>query len=75
MIYGEQTVSSGLASVIFANMPVAVLIASLLLLKEKTCRLQILGLVLAIASLTVVLRSEGDQPLPLAGRPDPCSPY
>ncbi|MGL9773862.1 MAG: DMT family transporter [Sodalis sp. (in: enterobacteria)] len=61
MIYGEQTVSSGLALVIFANMPVAVLIASLLLLKEKTCRLQILGLVLAIASLTVVLLSEAKE--------------
>lgn len=51
MIYGEQTVSSGQASVIFANMPVVVLGASLLLLKEKTCKLQLLGLLLAIASL------------------------
>lgn len=61
MIYGEQTVNSGLASVIFANMPVAVLIASLLLLKEKTCKLQILGLLLAITSLIVVLISEAKE--------------
>lgn len=61
MIDGEQTVSSGLASVIFANMPVAVLIASLLLLNEKTCRLQILGLLLAIASLAAVLLSEAKE--------------
>ncbi|AHF77505.1 Putative drug/metabolite exporter family transporter [Sodalis praecaptivus] len=61
MIYGEQTVSSGLASVIFANMPVVVLGASLLLLKEKTCKLQLLGLLLAIASLAVVLISEAKE--------------
>ncbi len=30
MIYGETYVSSGLASIIFANMPVAVLIASVI---------------------------------------------
>jgi putative membrane protein PagO len=36
MIYGETYVSSGLASIIFANMPVAVLIASALFLNEKT---------------------------------------
>lgn len=61
MIYGEQTVSSGLASVIFANMPVVVLGASLLLLKEKTCKLQLLGLLLAIASLAVVLISDAKE--------------
>lgn len=36
MIYGETYVSSGLAATIFANMPVAVLIASVLFLNEKT---------------------------------------
>ena len=36
MIYGETYVSSGLASIIFANKHVAVLIAKSLFLKEKT---------------------------------------
>lgn len=36
MIYGETYVSSGLAAIIFANMPVAVLIASVMFLNEKT---------------------------------------
>ncbi|EHK3875700.1 DMT family transporter [Salmonella enterica] len=35
MIYGETYVNSGLAAIIFANMPVAVLIASVLFLNEK----------------------------------------
>lgn len=35
MIYGETYVSSGLAATLFANMPVAVLIASVLFLNEK----------------------------------------
>lgn len=36
MIYGETYVNSGLAAIIFANMPVAVLIASVLFLNEKS---------------------------------------
>lgn len=58
MIYGEQWVSSGLASVIFANMPVAVLVVSMLLLKEKTNGIQLLGLVVAVCSLAAILLHE-----------------
>ena len=58
MIYGERWVSSGLASVIFAMMPVAVLCASVLLLGEKTNTLQILGLTLALVALVCVLLHE-----------------
>lgn len=58
MIYGETYVSSGLASVIFANMPVVVLIASIWLLNERTSPLQIIGLIIAIVSLTGILLEE-----------------
>lgn len=58
MIYGETYVSSGLASIIFANMPVAVLIASVVVLNEKTSSMQIGGLTIAIVSLTGILLQE-----------------
>jgi len=60
MIYGETYVSSGLASIIFANMPVAVLIASILLLKDKTNLMQIVGLLIAVASLAGILQEESN---------------
>ena len=58
MIYGELWVSSGLASVIFAMMPVAVLCASILLLREKTNSVQLLGLTIALVALVTVLLRE-----------------
>ena len=58
MIYGETYVSSGLASIIFANMPVAVLIASVLFLKEKTNPTQIAGLTIALVALAGILLEE-----------------
>lgn len=58
MIYGESYVSSGLASIIFANMPVAVLIASVLFLNEKINAMQIAGLTIAIISLAGILLEE-----------------
>ena len=58
MIYGELWVSSGLASVIFAMMPVAVLCASILLLREKTNTVQLLGLTIALVALVTVLLHE-----------------
>ena len=58
MIYGELWVSSGLASVIFAMMPVAVLCASILLLREKTNSVQLLGLTIALVALVTVLLHE-----------------
>lgn len=58
MIYGETYVSSGLASIIFANMPVAVLIASALFLNEKTNSMQVAGLTIAIVALAGILIEE-----------------
>lgn len=58
MIYGETYVSSGLASIIFANMPVAVLIASMLSLNERTNAMQLSGLTIAIAALIGILLEE-----------------
>lgn len=58
MIYGETYVSSGLASIIFANMPVAVLIASVLFLNEKANAMQIIGLTVAIVALAGILLEE-----------------
>lgn len=58
MIYGEKFVSSGLAAIIFANMPVAVLIASIFFLKEKTNIYQIIGLTIALAALAGILLNE-----------------
>lgn len=58
MIYGETYVSSGLASIIFANMPVAVLLASILFLNEKTNVMQLVGLTIAIAALAGILLTE-----------------
>ncbi len=58
MIYGETYVSSGLASIIFSNMPVAVLIASVLFLNEKTNSMQIAGLTIAIVALAGILLEE-----------------
>lgn len=58
MIYGEYYVSSALASIIFANMPIAVLITSILLLNEKVRLIQLLGLLIGVVSLSVILWQE-----------------
>jgi putative membrane protein PagO len=58
MIYGETYVDSGLASLIFSGMPAAVLIASILFLKEKTSPVQIAGLTVAMGALAGILFEE-----------------
>lgn len=58
MIYGEAYVSSGLAAIIFANMPVAVLVVSVFILNEKTNLMQMTGLTVAIVALASILLSE-----------------
>lgn len=58
MIYGEQYVSSALASIIFSFMPVAVLITSLFILNEKVGILQITGLAVATGALISILLGE-----------------
>ncbi|MEJ2766829.1 DMT family transporter [Photobacterium sp. MCCC 1A19761] len=58
MIYGEQFISSGLASIIFANMPVAVMLMSGLFLGLQLARHQVFGLLTAVISLCLILGSE-----------------
>ncbi|MNG54810.1 putative inner membrane transporter YedA [compost metagenome] len=58
MIYGETYIDSGLASLIFSGMPVAVLIASVLFLNEKNHPLQLAGLAVAMAALAGILFEE-----------------
>ncbi len=55
MIYGERSVNSALAAIIFANMPIAVLVISFLLLGERISFLQLLGLILGVGSLSSIL--------------------
>lgn len=61
MIYGERYVSSGLASIIFANMPVAVLIVSIILLKERISSTQLIGLTMGVISLSAILWLESNE--------------
>ncbi|MFA0251004.1 DMT family transporter [Vibrio sp. 10N.261.45.A4] len=58
MIYGEQYISSGLASIIFANMPVAVMLMSGLFLGLRLAKHQIFGLATAVVSLCLILGNE-----------------
>lgn len=58
MIYGETYVSSGLSAIIFTSMAVAVLIASVFFLNEKTKLMQVTGLAIAIAALTEIFLEE-----------------
>lgn len=58
MIFGEQYISSGLAAIIFANMPVAVMVASMVLLKLRLSRHQLTGLAVAVLSLCLILIRE-----------------
>ncbi|MGF1682287.1 DMT family transporter [Photobacterium minamisatsumaniensis] len=58
MIFGEQYISSGLAAVIFANMPIAVLTVSSIFLGLKLAKHQLLGLLVAVMSLSVILVNE-----------------
>lgn len=58
MIYGEQYISSGLASIIFANMPIAVMLTSGLFLGLRLEKHQLFGLVLAVISLCLILSNE-----------------
>lgn len=58
MIFGEQYISSGLASIIFANMPVAVLIFSVLLQRHKVAMYQLAGLVIALVSLVTIIGNQ-----------------
>ena len=58
MIFGEQYISSGLASIIFANMPIAVMVMSSLFLGLRLRKVQIAGLLVAVLSLILILATE-----------------
>lgn len=60
MIYGEETVSSGMASLLFAVMPVAVLSVSWLLTRQGVSRLQLFGTFIVMMALgTIIIRESG----------------
>ncbi len=58
MIYAEETVSSGMASLLFAVMPVAVLSVSWLLTRQGVSRLQLAGTVIVMLALATIIISE-----------------
>lgn len=58
MLYGGIHVSSSIASIIFSNMPVAVLIISFLYLKQKLFLTQKIGLIISSITLLIVLLIE-----------------
>lgn len=60
MIIGEQYISSGLAAIIFANMPITVMIASTFFLGLRLEAHQIVGLLMAVFSLLIILMNEMD---------------
>lgn len=60
MIYAEETVSSGMASLLFAVMPVAVLSVSWLLTRQGVSRLQLIGTFIVMMALgTIIIRESG----------------
>jgi len=58
MLYGGIYVSSSMASIIFANMPVAVLIVSFLYLKKKLFLSQKVGIFISLITLSTLLLIE-----------------
>ncbi len=60
MTGGEMFISSGLASIIFSTLPIFVMLGSILFLKERPKKTQIIGLILAIISICTILAKELD---------------
>ncbi|WP_084530678.1 DMT family transporter [Burkholderia sp. WSM2232] len=60
IIYGEQYVSSGLAALIFSNMPAIVLLFSLFMLDEELRARKIAGLLISTTALAAILVIELD---------------
>ncbi|WP_151994157.1 DMT family transporter [Buttiauxella massiliensis] len=58
VIYGEQYVNASTAAIIFAGMPVAVLLISIVVLNAPTSLLQLMGAMLAMLSLFCLLQEE-----------------
>ncbi|CAL4321767.1 DMT family transporter [Buchnera aphidicola] len=55
MLYGGSYVSSSISSIIFANMPVVVLIVSHLYLKKKLFFIQKVGILISLITLFIIL--------------------
>ncbi|WWO95723.1 MAG: DMT family transporter [Candidatus Dasytiphilus stammeri] len=68
MFYGQQYTSASLASIIFATMPAAVLIASIIILQNKTSCQQICGLLMSIFCLTEILWQENHNSVKNSGQ-------
>ncbi|WP_436883408.1 DMT family transporter [Enterobacter asburiae] len=58
MIYGEETVSSGMASLLFSVMPVAIVISSWFFLGHVITRTQLVGMVIVMLALGVIIIQE-----------------
>ncbi len=58
VIYGEQYVNASTAAIIFAGMPVAVLLISIVVLNAPTSLMQLIGSLLAILALFYLLQEE-----------------
>ena len=58
MIAGEEYISSGLASVIFANMPIAVMATSMIFLGLRLQPHQYVGIFISVFSLYMILSNE-----------------
>ncbi|WP_258306213.1 DMT family transporter [Enterobacter sp. CGMCC 5087] len=58
MIYGEETVSSGMASLLFSVMPVAIVISSWIFLGHMVTRIQLAGIALVISALGAIIINE-----------------
>lgn len=58
MIYGEETVSSGMAALLFSVMPVAIVVTSWLLLGHTISRLQATGVVIVMLALGMIILNE-----------------
>jgi len=58
VLYGEQYVDPSTAAIIFAMMPVAVMLISMVLLNAPTSLLQLMGSVLAMVALFCILQEE-----------------
>ncbi|QCI22143.1 DMT family transporter [Buchnera aphidicola] len=58
MLYGGIYVSSSIASIIFSNMPVAVLVISFFYLKKRLLLTQKIGLIISLITLLIVLLIE-----------------
>lgn len=58
MIFGEKYIPSSIAAIIFANMPIAVLVASAIMLKERVYGRQIAGVLMSVLSLVGIILVE-----------------